>query len=150
MPFYELSRQFGKSREERKKCWRKPLKILQLRRWKTWFSLTTDEWSWSRLRLSIRMNKSQRISRGLHWRERRFCCQTTHTQEFQRGRRRRTKLGMFFTFVQCIYWNILFDGGFLRNPFLMDSEHASACAILPMHISHVVPQKYGQVGGGSL
>ena len=78
MPFYELSRQFGKSREERKKCWRKPLKILQLRRWKTWFSLTTDEWSWSRL--SIRMNKSQRISRGLHWRERRFCCQTTHTR----------------------------------------------------------------------
>ena len=66
--------------EERKKCWRKPLKILQLRRWKTWFSLTTDEWSWSRLRLSIRMNKSQRISRGLHWRERRFCCQTTHTR----------------------------------------------------------------------
>ena len=149
MPFYELSRQFGKSREERKKCWRKPLKILQLRRWKTWFSLTSEaevdsasEW--------IRANgfREDYIEGKDDFAVKR------HTQEFQRRRRRRTKvegeLGIFFTFVCCISWNILFDGGFLRNPFLMDSEHASACAILPMHISHVVPQKYGQVGGRSL
>ena len=126
--------------EERKKCWRKPLKnLLQQLRWKTWFSLTTDEWS--RLRLSIRMNKSQRISRGLHWKERRFRCQTTH-KSFQRGRW--TKV---CSILLCVAVSIWWLSKKSIPSFRMDSEHASACAILPMHISHVVPQKYGQVGG---
>ena len=92
--------------EERKKCWRKPLKnLLQQLRWKTWFSLTTDEWS--RLRLSIRMNKSQRISRGLHWRERRFRCQTTH-KSFQRGRRTKVCSILLCVAVSEIFYLVAF------------------------------------------
>ena len=71
--FMSFSRQFSRKKPgEKESPWKKESWSFDSRG-KT---LIFPDECWSRL--SIRMNKSQRISRGLHWRERRFCCQTTH------------------------------------------------------------------------
>ena len=135
--FMSFSRQFSRKKPgEKESPWKKESWSFDSRG-KT---LIFPDECWSRL--SIRMNKSQRISRGLHWRERRFCCQTTHKRGDQAQVYPRLLLPFFYFVAVSKMYSIC--------PFLGNPYGFGICmnAILQMHISRVSTHKIWSSSGG--